>query len=325
MSKTFFKYFSQIALVVFLMTALFFNSGCSSRKEKPVVLDDSTIVYPAKSETGVQPTIALANKISKKSGKPLNAGTVFRLKENTKLYALIDLENKTNYNQRELMFHVDWLDSSGNSFFRKQINLTSSDSSSQIISSINLEPGKRQKGNYRICVYLFRELIAEKNFQILEAKTDYPSKEKKNFSSSKKKSVTKEDKKKKIKPKVKIEDISADMTLCRGVSKKTGKLIGVDSIFTIKDKGKVKAVAKIENRDIKTNQQMSFYFEWIGPDGKPFYKKKLVYTTSNPSFTISNSITIAPGKRDPGFYTLRVHYKKKIIAEQKFELVVPKK
>ncbi|MCK7520722.1 MAG: hypothetical protein MZV64_24990 [Ignavibacteriales bacterium] len=81
--------------------------------------------------------------------------------------------------------------------------------------------------------------------------------------------------------------------------------------FTIKDKAKVKAVVSIEKQDIKTNEQMKFYFEWIGPDGKSFYKKRVVYTTSNPFFTISNSISITPEKRQPGNYTLQSNFSQK--------------
>ncbi len=70
---------------------------------------------------------------------------------------------------------------------------------------------------------------------------------------------------------------------------------------------------------------MKFYFNWIGPTGKVFYKKRVVYTTSNPSFSISSSISITPEKRQPGTYTLQVVFHKKIIAEQKFELVAETK
>jgi hypothetical protein len=75
---------------------------------------------------------------------------------------------------------------------------------------------------------------------------------------------------------------------------------------------------------MKNNQQMNFYFEWIGPDDKTFYKKKIVYTPSDSISTISNSISISPGKRVPGTYTLKIIYRKKIIADEKFELVLPK-
>ena len=105
------------------------------------------------------------------------------------------------------------------------------------------------------------------------------------------------------------------------VSKKTGKPIGSGTTFTIKDSAKVKAIVSFEKQEIKTNEQMKFYFNWIGPDGKVFYKKRVVYTTSNPSFSISNSIAITPEKRQPGIYTVQIVFRKKIIAEQKFELI----
>jgi hypothetical protein len=70
---------------------------------------------------------------------------------------------------------------------------------------------------------------------------------------------------------------------------------------------------------------MKFYFNWIGPDGKIFYKKRIVYTTSNPIFSLSNSISISPEKRIQGNYKIQIVYKKKIIAERKFVLVTPDK
>jgi len=313
------KYFSQ-TLFCLLIVYLFAFSGCASRERTPVTLKDSTIFYPVKFEKVLFKGISLSNKISKKTGKPIKPNSVFELKDQSKLYASVDLQELEN--ERDLMFHIDWIDSSGNSFYRKRIDISPSDSSSRIISSISITPEKRKTGKHLVRVYLFRELIAEKKFQLVEAKTDSISTKKKKTENTEKQSVKKEDKKKKIKPIVKVENITANITLCRYISKKSGKLIGADSSFTIKDKGKVKAVVNIENRDIKTNQQMNFYFEWIGPDGKSFYRKKVVYTTSNPSFTISNSISITPEKRKPGIYKIQIIYKKKVIAKQKFELVV---
>ena len=311
----------KLSILFLIVLAQFAFYSCSDRIETPTVEKDSTIVYISKSTDGISAQITFCNKISSKTGKPIGEGTVFSIKEKAKLVSVIDLKNISFHRSSGLMFHVDWIDPDENSFYKKRIDIQSGDSSSFITSSISLTPGKRKAGNYNLRVYLFRELIAEKKFQLVDAKSDSLTTEKTKLSINKKKSINKEVKKKAIKPKVKVENISANITLCRGVSKKTGKLLGVDSMFTIKEKRKVKAVVKIENHDIKTNQQMNFYFEWIGPDGKQFYKKKIVYTTSNPAFTISNSISIAPDKRKSGIYSLRVYYKKKIIAEQKFELV----
>lgn len=298
---------------------------CSDRLESPGIEKNSTIVYPSKSDNGIETNITFCGKISKKTGEPLKAGTVFPIIEKTKVYALVYLYNREFHKDKELMFHIDWLDSSGSSFYKKRIDVSPDDSSLSIVSSISISPQKRKTGNYKVRVYLFRELIAEKKFQLVESLNDSARVEKKSKSSNK--TVTKEKVKveKKIKPKIKLENIKANLVLCRRVSKKTGKPIGADTTFIIKEKAKVKAVVSIEHQEIKTNQQMTFYFDWIGPDGKSFYKKRVVYTTSNSFFTISNSISIAPEKRQPGTYILQVTFRKKIIAEQKFELTAQTK
>jgi hypothetical protein len=113
--------------------------------------------------------------------------------------------------------------------------------------------------------------------------------------------------------------------LCKKLSKKTGKPIGADSIFVIGDKANVKAVVNVQKFDIKANEQMKFYFEWIGPDKITFYKKKIEHSTGDSTFTISNSISISPEKRQAGSYTLKILYRKKIIAERKFELILLEK
>jgi len=317
----FLKYFGRLSLAVCITTILIICiSGCSSRREKPVVLNDSTIVYPSKFDTGIQPKITLSNKISKKTGKPLKPGRVFKLQDDAKIFASVELEKQTMENERAFMFHIDWIDSSGNSFYKKRIDISPDDSSSNITSSISISPRKRQTGNYSVHLYLFRELIAEKKFQLVKSMTDSAIVKKKSKSEIQNKTEKKVKVKKTIKPKVNIENIKASIILCRKVSKKTGKPIGTDTTFTIKDSANVKAVVSIEKQDIKTNEQLKFYFDWIGPDNKTFYKKQVVYTTSSPLFTISNSISITPEKRQPGTYILQVTFRKKIIAEQKFEL-----
>lgn len=308
-----------ILFLIVITKVVFYN--CSDRFETPTIEKDSTIVYPSKSINGISAGILFCNKISSKTGEPIGDGTVSSIKQKAKLFAVIELQNRAMHINRDLMFHIDWIDSSGNSFYRKRIDIFPSDSSSRIISSISITPEKRKTGKYLVRIYLFRELIAEKKFQLVEAKTHSISTKKKKTESTKKQSVKKEDKKQKIKPKVKVENITANITLCRYISKKTGKLIGADSTFIIKDKGKVKAVVSIEKQDIKTNEQMKFYFDWIGPDGKSFYKNKIEFLPNDSTSTISSSISISPEKRKPGKYNLQVYHSKDLIAERKFELV----
>jgi len=322
--KVFTKYPDEKLFTICIAAVLFLCiSGCSCRKDKQVILNDSTIVYSSISEIGIQPKITLSNKISKKTGKPIKPNSVFELKNQSKLYASVDLEEAEN--ERDLMFHIDWVDAFGKSFYTKRIDISPSDSSSRIISSISISPEKRETGNYLVRVYLFRELIAEKHFRFVDSSTYsklFPSKERPKSEKQQQKKITK---KKVTKSNSSTEQVKANLVLCKKLSKKTGKPIGAATTFTIKEEAKVKAVVSIEKQDIKTNEQMKFYSEWIGPDGKSFYKKRIVYTTSNPFFTLTNSISISPEKRQPGNYTLKVSFRKKIIAEQKFELVLSEK
>jgi len=305
-------------LTVYLLSV----SGCASRESKPIILSDSTIFYPGKFEKVFFKGISLSNKISKKTGEPVKPGTIFKLDDKAKLFASIDnIFSKSEAS----MIHIDWIDSEGNSFFRKRLDISPNDSVSLISSAISISTQKRDTGTYSVRFYLFRELFAEKKFRLVDSATYsklFPPKDKPKSEKQQQKKITK---KKVTKPKTIIGQVKADLILCKKLSKKTGKPIGVDSIFVIGEKANIKAVVNIEKSQVKTDEQMKFYFEWIGPDNKTFYKKKVEYSTGDSTFTISNSISISPEKRQPGTYTLQVIFRKKIIAEQKFELIAQTK
>jgi len=310
-------------IILLTITSLTFLTVCSERIETPSEGNNSTTIFRSKSSNGIEASIIFCKGISKKTGKPIKADTVFAINEKAKVYVAVKLFNRDFHKDKDLMFHIDWLDSTDNSFYTKRIDLAPSDSSAILSSSISISPEKRNVGKYMVRVYLFRELIAEKYFH-LEKFVEKPKQFKKEEKPKKKiKSEKKDVNKKSVKPKVTSETLNASIILCRKISKKTGKPIGVGNKFTIKEKAKVKAIVTFEKSGIKSNEQMKFYFKWIGPDGKIFYKKRIVYTSSSPSFTLSNSISNTPKKRKPGSYTLQVVFKKKIIAEQKFELVIP--
>lgn len=313
------KYLSVILFFSIILTSIYL-SGCASRDNSPRKLEDSTIIYPSKSEDGFYATITFSNKINKQTGKPINTDTLFVLKRNAKLIGIVDLLNYKSVKQKSLMMHIEWLDSTGNSFYKKRIDFIPSDSSSSFTSSISITPQKRKVGKYLVRVFLFRELIAEKYFHLVHPREDSNNDKEtvltKNESQTEKKVINQN----RVKLKAVEESITANMILCEKTSRKTGKPIGVGTSFTIKEKAKVKAIVSFEKPDIKTNEQMKFYFNWIGPDRKSFYKKRIIYTTSNPNFSLSSSISISPEKRIPGNYKIEIVYKKKNIAEQIFKL-----
>lgn len=156
-----------IALTTSLIALLLLVApGCSSRIETPVTGEDSTITYPPKKTDGISAKITLCRKVSKKTGNRIGEGTLFSIKEKEWVRAFVDIEHRFNDDKRELMFHLDWNDANGRSFYLKRIDLSPDDSSSTIKSSISISPGKRKPGKYTLRVYLFRELIAEKEFEL---------------------------------------------------------------------------------------------------------------------------------------------------------------
>ena len=268
-------------------------TGCSSRIETPVTEADSTIVYPAKNADGIAAKITLFRKMNKKTGKLIGEGTVFTIREKEKIRALIELENRFVYGDRELMFHLDWIGDNGKSFYRKQIDFSPNDSSSTIKTSISIPPDRRQPGNYILRIYLFRELIAEKKFELIPESQIILSKD---------------------------EEIKAGITLYRRISKKTGKMLGKGTVFTIKKKAKVRALIDLENRFAYGDRELIFHLDWIGEDGKSFYRKGIDLYPDDSSSTIKSSISISPGKRQAGNCILQIFLFNKLIAEKKFEL-----
>ena len=287
------KTINTIALFLFLITliipALF---GCSSRNETPTTSEDSTIVYLPKQPNGVNANIMLCRKIGSKTGKRIGEGTVFTIMDNAKVHAFFDLENRKNFMGKGMMFHVEWIGPNGKSFYRKRIDLLPDDSSSTNNSSISITPEKRQSGNYIVRFFLFRELIAEKKFE-LHDEVIITGKE---------------------------FDITANIILYRKLGKKTEKMIGAGTVFNIKKNEKVRAIINLENRDDYLNNELKFNVEWIGPDSNSFYRKEIDLSPDDYSSTIQSSISITPKKRQPGNYIFRIYLYKTLLAEKKFEL-----
>ena len=272
---------------------------CSDRVETPSKGENSTQVYRSKSTSGIEASITFCEKIKSQTSEPVNEGTVFTLNNDSKVYSIVNLKNRELNTDKDLMFHIDWLDSTGNSFFKKRIDLAANDSSSSLISIINTSPDKRQAGNYSLRVYLFRELIAEKHFKLVNAAIEPPATVKNEM----------------------MENIKANITLCKGISKKTKKILGVGNKFEIKDKAKVLALINIENED-SSNLPLPINVDWVGPDGSSLYKKEINAKSNNAS--LSSSISVTPNKREQGKYGLRIYLFDKLIGEKSFELVKSK-
>jgi hypothetical protein len=284
---------SKILLLLLLPTLVLLLTDCSSRIDEPIIADEETIIYPAKQADEIVAKISFCRRIDKKSDEVMGEGQVFSLIEDGVLYAVADIENQYKHLGNGLMFHCDWIAKDGKSLFCKQIEISPGDSNSSINSSISISPEKREAGEYYFKLYYFRELIAEKKFELLPALT--------------------------VTPEV-ADELAPEITLYRAVSKSTGKLIGEGSVFEIKDKRNVRASVELKNRFAFGDQELMFHIDWIGPDGESIYRKRLdLYPTDSTSI-IESSISISPDKRQAGNYKFQLLLFNTLIAEQPFEL-----
>jgi hypothetical protein len=277
--------------------------GCATRESKPHLSSNSTIQYRSKKEQGISADIILTQRVSKKSGKPLFPSSLFPIKEKGILRAFISIENCYASNSNPLLFHIDWVDPNGSSLYRRQINLSPTDSSATISSSISINPEVRQPGEYKLNVYYFRELIAEKMF-ILLPESEYQ--------------------------KPIDEDIAAIITLCNKLDIVTNRPVDPDTIFSISKKGRIHAVIDLINRYAYYDEDLNFIIRWKGPNNKNIFTKRINLLPNDSTFTISSSIAVSPDARASGIYSVSVSLNKELLAERQFELkfdksAIPKK
>ena len=285
----------NIVLLPIVVSLLFLaGAGCSSREKKPVTLADSTIIYPSKKTDGLTATIALCRKIDKKTGKRIGEGTAFTIMEKTRAHAIADIPNLSLKEGKGLMFHFNWIGPNGKSFFKKQIDIFPNDSSSSISSTISIKPGTRQAGDYKIQLYFFRELIAEKKFTLF--------------------------------PEFNAESFFADGTqqnigLFKKAKNETGNKLDEDPVFEMGQKEKVKAFFHLGKHIDYGARELLFRFEWSGEDTTAFYRKRIALSPEDSSTIIKSSISIAPKKRKEGNYTVKLFLFNEFIAEKKFVLI----
>jgi len=275
-------------LFIAIILVMIFPS-CSERATEPVIMPDSTIVYPSVKPDGISAKITYSRNLGQKSVRQSAISTFFALKEDDNVYAGIELMNRLIYIGRDLMFHIDWIGPDGRSFYLKRIDLAAGDSAATIFSSVSVAPGKRQAGEHLMRVYLFRELIAEKRFYLL--------------------------------PEPEMEKVSANIIFYKSMDKETGEMKGIDTVFEIKKKGILRAQVDLSRLHIYQDEELPFRLEWYGPDGESFYSKRSEIKPSDALSVINGSISITPDKRLPGTYFLRVFLFDDLIVEKKFVLL----
>lgn len=276
---------------IYFLAALLVCAGCANQNGKAAKEADGTMVFALKSKPDFRPHISFCREYDETTGFPIWSDTVFTLDKKGWLNAVIEL-NRFQNELDESMFHVDWVGPDGKSMFMKRIDV---DSSGFIQSSISISPGRREPGNYILKLYWFRALIASKRFILLPANSINPS-----LAS-------------RILPKISFCSKTAN----------TGECLQADSVFTIRNKSWVKAVVNISGESALSHEETQYQLEWIGWDGKAFYSKTIGVVPGKPTNILSSSVSIPPGKREPGLYELKVYCFGELISSGRFRLILP--
>lgn len=104
-------------------------------------------------------------KLKRPDGKPAEE-RVFDIEEGARVQATIRLENVYARGKRPLMVHFVWLNLERKRVFKRMVEYAPNDSVQTLTSSMSLTPAKRSAGRYSLQVFLFREQIAEKSFEL---------------------------------------------------------------------------------------------------------------------------------------------------------------
>ncbi len=266
--------------------------SCTSRHNTAIMLADSTYIYPSKTGVDVEAKISLSNKAKSYRGKAFDEQNTFIISDKSKVKTVIDLQQLPEKAYEQLMFHIDWIGPDGKSIYTKQINIDPLDSIKTIKSSISATTEKRVPGKYKLKLYYFRELIAEKNFRLIN-EADAPLKLNKR--------------------------IETKLDLYSGTR---SKLKESTNTFNLNSKEKLRANLQIINPDEFINEELAFRFEWMDSAGKTFYKKSIKIAAGENIGTLQSAISLDPDKRSIGEYYLNVYLFKSLLGSTKhFELL----
>lgn len=290
----------KISLYILLIgLSVIVITGCSTRLESPVINnDDGVVTYSPRDSTGINAEVSLYRRLDETTGKPLTAKS-FTLGKKAKLYSTIKLFNRNYHPGEDLMLHIDWLDPDGNSFFKKRIDIPSTDTTTVLKSAISIQPENRDTGNYKVRVYLFRELIIEKNFSLVSYDVDSAN----------------------VFSKTASERILADISLGRKFDKMKDTPVDTGSTFTMKEKAKVFAGIRLLNRELYQGRTLELNVNWYDSNDSSLFSKRMSLSPYDESAYVKSSISINEKSRQAGKYKIKVYLYGNLIGEKSFSLI----
>lgn len=284
----------QKACIIIITLILTF--GCSTRQTTPVISENNTICYPATNASQPSVNIILADEFLKSTKQPYFIGQRFPIADNEMVHMIANVDFIKKEKSRSHLFHIEWLNQDGTHLFTKEINYKLNDTTAILYSGIN--SGNRTAGKYKVRIYYFRVLIAEKDFFLVPEK-DYTD------------SL--------------IEHFGASIIFGERFNKKNNELINVDTCFYEGAKKWVNALVRFKNEPKFEGVQIKYKMEWIDPNDSIIYSKKIVKNENEELHTLRSAISVGHKMRLPGNYTVRVYLFEKCIVKNNFILRPEKK
>lgn len=224
----------------------------------------------------------------------VTADSVFSIDNYGYLHARILVRRDQRKATRPGMYHLVWVDPNGEAFFTKRIDVADSGASFTAESSISLPSDKRQPGKYLLKVYDFREPMAVKQFRLIP-----PGEINQELAT-------------RFSPEISLDDHSKSQP----VEKELG-----NPAFILHEHGWLRADIRLSVPAGWKTGKCDFVISWSGPDGEPFFTKEFTVKPGKSRVVLNSSISIPPGKRDPGNYSLSLLLHDELLAKKPFSLV----
>lgn len=276
----------QYALALFSLIIIL--NSCSTRQPNPAITTDFTLKYLPKDTTQISANILLCRNYSAKNEEIQFPGIAFPTNANEKVYAIIEIENYKPIQDSQL-FHIQWIDNEQNKLYTKQITQIPGDSVHNLFSAINTD--NRTPGKYKIQIYHFRELIAEKYFHIIPHQQYIDS-------------LLKE-----LNPRVALSN------------NKYSSNKNNDSVFHIGAKNRIYSTITFKNIPNIITSDANLTIEWCTSDGNCFYKKTFQPKSSDSIYTLTSSISTTSKNRTEGKYCVNYYLGDFLLSQQSFTIL----
>jgi len=145
------------------------KSGSKKKSSKKKSADTGEIAKAAAKKADAAPGSSKPAAKKPKKSPRLVEDRSFEIEEGARVQATVTLADRLARGHRPLLVHMVWLKPGGKRTFKKQFEFDPTGADSTLTGALTISPERRAAGEYTLQVFLFRELVAEKTFDLTGA------------------------------------------------------------------------------------------------------------------------------------------------------------